>query len=100
MQWDTAGYSGSAATWLDTDMDRYSDTAGYPNYGEMHSDTQAQVKYKRDSPKIHARGHRGGLASDHSSLDLDRFFYVLLSPLVVLIVYTQASLYVPGPVGL
>ena len=31
--WDTAGYSGSAAKWLD--IDRYRDTAGYHGYGDI-----------------------------------------------------------------
>jgi len=38
LQWDTAGYSGSAAKWLDKDMDGYrADTAGYQGYGEIQA---------------------------------------------------------------
>jgi len=55
LQWDSVGYRGSAAAWLD--IDRCRDTAGYQGYSEIQAGIhRIQVKCRREIPKIHARG--------------------------------------------
>jgi len=69
MQWDAAGYSRSAAKWMD--IESIQGYTGYQGYGEICG---MHVKYRRDIPKIHSRG--GLLPVSHRILGIPLYLYI------------------------